>query len=135
MIKPNTARPGLVFRDPHTPTARKYWRLAEELPDGSWRAEHLTDKRNKPRNTYTVRDLERCEPVPDDPTVELNIDCLLGRRVRLETDFGKSSGFVTEVVVQELAILGSYYQIPVAVVVGGDEFALHQISKIEEREG
>lgn len=134
MIKPASAHRGLVFRDPQIPTARQFFRLADQLSDGSWRAEQVTDKRTKPTRVYTPRDLERLEPVPSDPIVEYNLDALLGKRVKMKTTFGQSSGLVTEVVTQEITITGERFVVPVALNVGGDRYELHHIQSVELRD-
>lgn len=135
MIKPKQAVRGLVFRDPMIPTARQFFRLADKLENGSWRAEQVTNRRLKATQTYTEKDLERLLPVPSAPVVESNLDNLLGQHVVLKTTFGRSSGLVTLIEVKEITIFGERYENPVALILGADRYELQHIEQIEVRHG
>lgn len=120
MIHLTAITPGLVFRDPASPARRNVWRFARRLEGGDWQAELLTGSRTAPTRTVRPADLEHLEAMPSGPTADVDLSYVLGKRVEVETKFGKWSGLVLDIVDHEVVLEGKLYRFVLSLNLGGD---------------
>jgi hypothetical protein len=127
MLQIEALRAGQVVIDPVAETReRSFYKLESTCP-GGWDARHVssgvvvTDDSVR-RSSFTA--------VPRRPTAEIDLDPLLGRRVKLDLKFGGFSGVLREVRSTTLEVLGESLTIPTAVMVDGDVVAIAEIKSI-----
>ena len=130
-MKPEAIRLGrTIVRDPGStiPQSRSYYRITERRDDGQFVAVNITSRTSK---RFAPGDIKRLVPASDTIDSQVDLSALMGRKVIIELSFGKTEGYITEVVFNDVTILGVVVSSPVSVSLDGEMIRYAEIRGIE----